>query len=120
MQKEFLTYAKELLPTGFRYPEKYLQFSVGIDFPEEIDWWFISSNTESGKLGWSLRNIYIEWKNIGNRNLIPFAKLNDYAAFFDGDNITGDPSVIMIDLGNKQHTLEVENFDAWLKIALEN
>lgn len=120
MQSSFLPYDKEQLPEEFKYPEQYLQFSIGIDFPKGIAWWFINSDTDGGRLGWSLRKSYSDWKNIGNRDLIPFARLNDNAAFFDGGDTTGNPRVIVIDLGNKRHSYEVESFSIWLNDAIKD
>lgn len=44
----------------------------------------------------------------------------DDAAFFDGNDTSGDPRVICLDLSNKHRTYEFENFDTWLKFAIEN
>lgn len=118
MQTKFTPYPLNLLPNGFKYPEKYLQLSDHLYFSDAFIWWFEDADTEGGKLAWKLRLSYREWKNIGERNLIPFAQLNDDAAFFDGDDTSGDPKVIVIDLGNKQRMYELDNFDIWLREAL--
>ncbi|SIO96656.1 hypothetical protein [Vibrio spartinae] len=120
MQKKFTLYTTSILPSGFKYPEHYIQLSKGIDFPENFIWWFEDANMEGGELAWNLRMKYKEWKHIGERNLIPFAQLNDDAAFFDGDDTTGNPRVIVIDLGNKQRSYELESFEDWLNDALED
>lgn len=120
MQKSFIRYPDELLPSGFKYPKRYLQLSKGINFPEGLVWWFDDAETEGGKLSWDLRLSHKEWKNIGARNLIPFSQLNDDAAFFDGDDLSGNPRVIVIDLGNKNRTYEEDDFGVWLAQALKD
>ncbi|WP_428633996.1 SMI1/KNR4 family protein [Sedimenticola sp.] len=120
MQTSFTPYSNDMLPQGFKYPEQYIQFSKGISFPMGLVWWFEDANTDAGKLGWQLRPNYRNWRNMADHNLIPFAQMNDAAAFFDGDNTNGDPKVIVLDLGNKNRSYELPNFDAWLKDALED
>ncbi|MEF1285951.1 hypothetical protein QTN94_19040 [Vibrio sp. M250220] len=120
MQKKFNRYPARLLPEKFSYPEKYIRLSEQNDLPSEFVWWFEDANAESGKLAWELRFTYKDWLNIGERNLIPFAQLNDDAAFFDGDDTKGNPNVIVIDLGNKQRSYELPDFESWLDDALED
>ena len=69
-------------------------------------------------MSWDLRLSHGDWKNIGNKNLIPFAQLNDDAAFFDGDDTSGNPQVFIIDLGNKNRTYVETDFNAWLENIL--
>ena len=114
MQKEFTTYSNKILPSGFQYPVKYLNISKGIDFPRQLVWWFDDAETEGGKLSWELRLNHNDWKAVGGRELIPFAQLNDDAAFFDGTDLSGNPRVIVIDLGNKGRSYELNNFEDWL------
>jgi len=113
-------YPKELLPEGFKYPERYLRISEGLEEHERTDWDYEDANSSGGRLTWELRNIHSEWKNVGDRELIPFAQLMDDAAFFDGTDTSGNPRVICLDLSNKHRTYEFENFDAWLKFAIGN
>ena len=120
MQEFFAPYSDNMLPAGFKYPDRYIQFSRGVNFPSGLLWRFKDAGLESGQSSWSLRLSRKEWRNMENRNLIPFAQMNDDAAFFDGDDTSGDPKVIVLDLGNKNRSYELPNFDAWLKDALED
>lgn len=120
MQGGFNPYSSEQLPAGFKYPEKYLDLTSAFDLPSDFAWWFQDANTEGGELSWSLRRSYGGWVGLEGRNLIPFAQLNDDAAFFDGDDLDGDPRVIVIDLGNKERVYELSGFDAWLNDALKD
>ncbi|MCV2884704.1 hypothetical protein OE749_08345 [Aestuariibacter sp. AA17] len=116
MQKTFKPYSADLLPNNFSYPQRYIDISNGTEKKQTI-WMFEDANNPRAELTWQLRNNYKKWKNIGDRQLIPLAKLNDWAAFFDGDCVTGNPKVIVIDLGNEQISYEEEDFDAWYEKA---
>ncbi|WP_330961314.1 hypothetical protein [Photobacterium sp. 53610] len=119
MQDKFSPYNANLLPVGFEYPDKYLNISAHNNLPNGFVWWFEDANTEGSKLAWELRSAYKDWFNIGDRNLIPFAQFNDDVAFFDGNDTTGNPRVIVIDLGNKKRSYELLDFDVWLCEALK-
>lgn len=119
MQKTFRTYDIERLCPGFKYPSKYLELAKLNDLPDNFPWWFDDADTEGGQLSLKLRGSYDSWVGVGRKNLIPFAQLNDDAAFFDGDDLSGDPKVIVIDLGNKERAYELQNFEAWLHDALK-
>lgn len=119
MQRGFHTYSAAQLPADFKYPRKYLDFAKSIDLPNDFAWWFDDAGTEGGELSWRLRQSYDAWIGLEGRNLIPFAQLNDDAAFFDGDDLSGDPRVVVIDLGNKERVYELPNFDAWLGDVLK-
>jgi len=120
MQERFCTYSFGQLPAGFKYPSRYLEFAQSVDLPKDFSWWFNDASTEGGQLFWKLRGSFGSWVGLGGRNLIPFAQLNDDAAFFDGDDLSGDPKVIVIDLGNKDRVYERPNFEAWLSDALQD
>ncbi|MDO6685219.1 MULTISPECIES: hypothetical protein [unclassified Agarivorans] len=120
MQNSFTPYAKEQLPSGFKYPVLYLKIAEGLEFPKEITWWFDDAITEGGQLSWSLRNTKKEWANLAKKDLIPFAQLNDWKAYFDGSDMSGNPKVIVVDLGNKSVTFEVASFNVWLEKALRD
>jgi len=114
MQKfSFKPYSDDILPDGFEYPGLYLGFSKGVNAPEKLIWDFDDAESEAGLLGWNIRG---RWGD----NLIPFACERDWQAFFDGNDTTGDPGVIVIDLGNTENTYYRENFAAWYRDALED
>ncbi|WP_445570974.1 hypothetical protein [Pseudomonas sp. E102] len=119
MQERFCTYSVDQLPAGFKYPSRYLDFAKSIGLPKDFSWWFDDASTEGGQLSWKLRGSYGEWVGLEGRNLIPFAQLNDDAAFFDGDDLSGDPKVVVIDLGNKERVYELPSFEAWLHDVLQ-
>jgi len=120
MQEAFTRYINNQLPKGFKYPDKYLKLSEGINFPKKFSWWFEDATTESGRLAWLLRNSKTDWQYMRDINPIPFAQLNDWKAFFDGNDKSGNPKVIVIDLGNKTTSYEVDSFDTWLDTALKD
>ena len=119
MNKKFKPYSEDVLPKNFTYPQRYLDMACGKEEKLAI-WRCKDAGTPGGDLAWKLRKKYTEWKNIGNRELIPLAQLNDWAAFFDGDCNTGNPKVIVIDLGNKRNSYELADFDAWYMQACED
>lgn len=49
--------------------------------------------------------------------MIPFARLFDWAAYFDGDDITGNPKVYVFDLGDMPHHVCFKDFSEWLENA---
>jgi len=110
----FTPYPDRILPDGFKYPDRYLELSKGIDVPEKLIWEF--EDTENEEIS------RLAWQNSKKRgeNLIPFAQERDYKAYFDGNDTTGDPGVIVIDLGNTENTYYRENFAAWYQDALED
>lgn len=116
--KSFTPYADEILPPGFKYPKRYLDMSKGIGMTEYTGWDFGNSDTEAGQHGLSLQGHYNRWAIVRGRFLIPFAQCMDDAAFFDGCDTSGDPKVIVLDLGNKERGFELENFDAWVEMTL--
>jgi hypothetical protein len=113
MQKKFKPYPSDKLPDGFVYPKKYLEFSEGGDYPSLYPWWFVDADSEAGTLFYSIRNR-------DGRNLIPFAKVDDDRgdiACFDGDDTSGDPSVLMQVNDDSGRSYSFENFDDWLLAA---
>ncbi len=120
MQDKFTPYPENILPSGFIYPQKYLQLAKDLNIPDKFIWWFEDSNTKSGQLAWALRNRYGEWKGVTHQNLVPFAQFNDDAALFDGNDSSGDPKVIIVDLGNKERSYELKNFNEWLHKAYKD
>lgn len=121
-QKSFTPYPEDILPLGFRYPERYLQHATTINYPRHLVWGFSDSTLESGRLSWDLRHHWRDngWIWLQEIDPIPFAKNGDWAAFFDGSDRSGDPKVVVVDLGNKEQGYELKNFGAWLEIALKD
>lgn len=119
MRKPFVPYADDLLPEGFKYPELYIRISQGSGFPEGLVWKFTDAYAPNGELIWEVGAAHEGWRVISNRNLIPFAQSGNETAFFDGNDISGEPIVVIIDLINNEYMYELTNFDEWLKYALE-
>lgn len=93
----FTPYPPEILPSGFRYPDKYLALSRGPGLPETLVWWFPDPNDESGQRGWRNR---LHWQSQGWRYLddidpIPFARNEEWAAHFDGSDHSGAGTVLV-------------------------
>ncbi len=114
-----IPYNSDLLPKGFRYPTSYLECVEADDLQEKSNWWFPSEEFGHAKSEWGVR---LHWKERGWRYLadidpIPFARNGDLAAFFDGADHSGDPKIVVVDLGNRENSYKLENFDAWLQQA---
>ena len=120
VQGKFNPYPKNLLPNKFIYPVKYIEIS---DNPKLVNhnedyhfrWWFEDADNEGSKLTYRLRNDKIE-----GFNLVPFAQNGDWLANFDGDDFSGDPKVIVVDLGDLPFYMTCENFTDWLAKAEQN
>ena len=104
----FSLYDLSILPIDFRYPKQIIDLSQSLKKAELGDWYFIESNSEAGKLAYELRHV-------NGMNLIPFARLLDWAAFFDGNDKTGNPKVYVFDLSDKANYIEFVDFENWLK-----
>lgn len=120
MKRTFQPYPNDMLPNGFQYPQGYLNHAKLTDYPNCFLWWFIDQD-EKGKRSWNLRNYRKSegWKYLDDIDPIPFARNGDWAAYFDGNDHTGDPKIVVVDLGNKQNSYRLANFDAWLSHALK-
>lgn len=117
VQGKFNPYPKNLLPIKFIYPVKYLEISenpklVNHNKDYHFRWWFEDAVNEGSKLSYRLRNDKIE-----GLNLVPFAQNGDWLANFDGDDHSGDPKVIVVDLGDLPFYMTCENFADWLTKA---
>ena len=117
VQDNFNPYPKDLLPTKFIYPVKYLEISenpklVNHNKDYHFRWWFEDAVNEGSKLSYRLRNDKIE-----GLNLVPFAQNGDWMAYFDGDDISGNPRVVIVDLGDLPFHMICEDFDDWLTKA---
>ena len=109
----FKPYPCDILPQGFKYPSNYLALlddTSSLNLLSNFHWWFINAESEAGKLAYELRK-----KN--GLNLIPFARLFDWAAYFDGYDITGNPKVYVFDLGDMPHHVCFKDFSEWLENA---
>lgn len=120
-QKFFTPFPKELLPEGFRYPERYISHSQSMDYPKYFLWWF-SDNKEKIDSDWTFRHHWQSegWLYLDEIDPIPFARNGDWAAYFDGNDHSGDPRVVVADLGNKKNSYKLSNFDVWLDQALKD
>lgn len=118
-QTSFNPYPKEILPEGFSYPESYLDLSKdtsSINWNSEFmfPWWFENYEEELTEV----MSIYQELT--GLNNLIPFARNGEWAACFNTNDTSGNPQVIVIDLGNTKNIEYFNNFNEWLEIAEQN
>ena len=114
-QKSFKPYSSKILPVGFVYPATYIQLTKNteaVKSDEYFQWWFLDSTTEGSKLSYSLRN-----NKIKDFNLVPFAQNSEWMAYFDGDDCSGDPRVIVVDLTDLPSFMIFENFNEWLTKA---
>jgi len=114
-QKGFKPYPAGMLPNGFIYPANYLQLAnctKTIQSDEYFQWWFLDSTAEGAKLSYSLRN-----NKIKDFNLVPFAQNSEWMAYFDGDDCSGDPRVIVADITDLPFHMIFKNFNEWLPKA---
>ena len=122
MKGPVVPYAQNLLPDGFRYPESYLQLSHSTDIPNGLMWDFPGPEYDHAVSEWNFRNHWKAegWLYLEGIDPIPFARNGDWAAFFDGGDRSGDPEVVVIDLGNKINSYRLKNFNAWFDRALQD
>ena len=114
-QKSFKPYSSEILPVEFLYPAAYIQLTKNtetVKSDEYFQWWFLDSTTEGAKLSYSLRN-----NKIKDFNLVPFAQNSGWTAYFDGDDCSGDPKVIVVDITDLPFHMIFKNFNEWLAKA---
>lgn len=92
-----------------------------MDYPKTFVWWFIDNDVH-GPMEWEFRltDKNDGWDALADIDPIPFARDGDFAAFFDGNDRTGDPKVVVVDLGNEVYGREYANFDAWLERAFKD
>lgn len=120
VQKKFTPYPNELLPNKFLYPKKYLEVSENPSFIEhtkdyDFHWWFEDYGTESAEIAYKFRN-----SDVTGLNLIPFANNGDWQAYFDGDDTSGNPKVIVVDLTDLPFHIIYNNFEEWLDLAIKD
>lgn len=109
-----------MLPHGFCYPEHYLRLVQGTGVPNSLIWDFPDDQFGHAARAWENRYYWQSegWLYLDEIDPIPFARSGDWAAFFDGNDHSGDPKVIVVDLGNKRSSYKLPNFDAWFDRAL--
>lgn len=104
---------------NYNFPSTFIEFATTEPEPDIEPWWLLIY--QEGKINYwhnTLKNLY------PNRTLVPFAKFNanDNIACFDGDDLSGNPKVLIIHAyaseGWELHG-EHPDFSAWLKIAIE-
>lgn len=108
-------YPSSMLPPGFVYPKALAAMAELNNFPDIYPWWFIDGASDFGK------GLY-ERRHRDGRNLIPFSKVDgdlDDIACFDGNDLSGDPAVLMLILDESNRNYSFQNFDAWLNFATE-
>jgi hypothetical protein len=107
----FSVYPLGILPAGFTYPAVFLEIAASLATNSFYPWWFVDADSEAGRLFWKTRNS-------DGRNLIPFAKTDelDDIACFDGDDVSGDPRVLMI-TSTHDRCYSFSSFSEWLRIA---
>lgn len=114
-QTNFNLFPEEILPKGFKYPAQFISLSKdtsSINGDEYFQWWFDDADTSAGELAYSVRNNFLN-----DFNLVPFAKNGDWIANFDGSDTSGNPRVIIVDLGDLPFHMFCDNFDDWLAKA---
>lgn len=117
LQKSFSPYPDTWLSKNFIYPRSYLRLSKSTEsiFYNEkyrFPWWFEDYKEDRKSLTWQLRN-----NNIPSLNLVPFAKNGDWLANFDGNDTSGNPRVIVVDLGDLPFHMIIKDFDERLLLA---
>lgn len=110
-----------MLPDGFRYPQAYLDHAKSYEYPRYFLWSF-TDHEKRGPIAWDNRLHWAAngWNALADIDPIPFARNGDFAAYFDGNDHSGDPKVVVVDLGNKVYGREYANFDAWLEQAFKD
>lgn len=112
MSYEFFLENK-IIPNGFKYSDSYVKY-VGNDFPDFDPWDFYGDDLRFAFDG--LKDRY------PSRIVVPFARRNDNddIACFDASVPSDDPIVVIIhDFASPgwEDRGELENFDAWVKLA---
>lgn len=115
-QNSFKPYVESELPAGFKYPDSYLKLSKNLEVLRSIHyfpWWF--SDAEK-----SLKEeMEIYYNLTGQKDLIEFARDGDWGLFFDANDHSGDPKVLVYDLGNRENHYEATDFDSWLNFVIK-
>ena len=122
MSRHVVPYPLEILPNGFLYPKSYLRFVDELEVPDRLIWGFPNQQYGQSERAWEVRLYWQSegWLYLDEIDPIPFARNGDWAAFFDGNDHSGDPKVVVVDLGNKRNSYKLANFDAWYDEALKS
>lgn len=128
MSKLFF-YDSPILPSGFGFPQSYLQLAQGSDIPDLEPWKFLFLNMPK-----SLNYYGAMLEKYSDKPLVPFAIIDDQSGFynggyvvlacFDGDDKSGDPKVYFHDYSNPKRAdwpdrYSLANFTEWLRVAGE-
>ncbi|WON79068.1 hypothetical protein OK024_08720 [Acinetobacter sp. UGAL515B_02] len=114
-QNTFKPFSEDELPQYFNYPVKYLELSKNLKPLHSIpyfSWWFYDAVEPLDEI------MEIYFSLTGRKNLIVFARDSDWAACFDATDYSGNPKVLVYDLGNRENHYEKKNFDEWLKFII--
>ncbi len=119
-QTQFTPYSKDVLPKGFSYPESYLKLakdtsSIKYDDEYPFPWWFENAKRSINDC------MELHERMTGQKGLLVFARHGDWGAFFNTYDKTGNPEVIVYDLGAVDTGGDtITNFDEWLELAIKD
>ena len=127
MSKSFF-YDSPILPSGFSFPQSYLQLAQGSDIPDLEPWKFLFLSMPK-----SLNYYGAMLEKYSDKPLVPFAIIDDQSGFynggyvvlacFDGDDKSGDRRFTsMINFSNPKRVdwpdrYSLANFTEWLRVA---
>jgi hypothetical protein len=118
-----------VLPSGFDFPQSYLQLVQAQELPNVEPWNFLCLSMAK-----SLNYYGAMLQKYPDKPLVPFAILSDQSGFlnggfvvlacFDGDDRSGNPKVYFHDYSNPKRVdwperYSLANFSEWLKVAAE-
>lgn len=117
MQVKFDIYPSVMLPKGFKYPQSYINLSKDLSVINELEyfpWWFENYRDSI------VQHSTILEEATGAPNLISFARNGDLAACFDLTDHSGNPKVLVYDLGANDPPYEINSFEEWLSEEIED
>ena len=109
----FRPYELKTLPKGFQYPD---QLTPASEDTELYPWVFIDPASAVGQLAWKVRRS-------DGRNLVPFASVEEDRkdiACFDGDDLSGNPAVLILVVDGSGRQYSFSDFSAWKCAAEED
>lgn len=117
---KYFAFGAPAIPADFKYPESFLLFCATTE-EQDIVPWYIFDDAENA-IFW-LETVREQYPD---RNVIPFARdasLGDELACFDGNDVSGNPSVYYVhcfaDPGWEDRG-QVADFSEWVKLAQED
>lgn len=118
-REDRLAVSQASAPTGFRFPQSFVDAIGEDDLPELYPLYFL---LEQGGAVEDWTKILRE--QFPDRNLVPFVRLdgNDDVHCFDGNDLSGNPIVVLIHSFTTpgwEYRGEWFHFDSWLKGARE-